>query len=514
MRLEFSIYRIYDSCNVIQSIMNVEIELKLRVPHSSLARLGRHPLLKSGKRAVGLCSIYFDTPGLELKSKAIALRLRKEGRNWVQTFKGGGGVLAGVHTRNEWEFPVSKGSPDFTKLDDPFLIGIFSDETLRRNLEPIFFTEFSRKTVPVEYDGSVIEYCLDRGRVVSNEREEPISEIELELKSGNPSALFEFALELQKTAPLFVEGTSKAERGYSLYLGHAYNRVKKASIADLDRKMDVAESFREILRGCMEQLQGNVKGFLDGEEDPEYLHQMRVGLRRMRSAFSLFSGHFGRQSFSEIIPELRWLGTELGPARNWDVFVFETISVIEKSMAGQCDLDDLRKASQLVRKQHAENAFAALSSQRFQTLLLKLGSALCNPSWPAGERLRAADFAERMLDRRYRRFVREGENITALGPVQLHALRISGKKLRYAAEFFSTLYPNPRDFLKAMAGIQDVLGAVNDAATTNHLLEELPGVEQGPKCLVRGWVGSEARNRIAQAGSQWKAFGGIMPFWR
>ncbi len=496
--------------------MNVEIELKLRVPPSSAARLSRHPLLKSSKSPVRLYSVYFDTPGLDLKSKAIALRLRKEGNRWVQTVKGGGGVLAGVHTRNEWEAPVVRNTPDFTKLDDPFLVGIFGNEDLRRNLEPIFFTEFRRKIVPVEFGGGLIEYCFDKGRIVSGESEESISEIELELKSGNPSALFAFALELQKTAPLLVEGTSKAERGYSLYLGGAINRVKKASVVGLDRKMDTGQACREILKGCLEQLQGNVKGFLDREEDPEYLHQMRVGLRRMRSAFSLFSRHFGREAFSEIVSELRWLGRELGPARNWDVFILETLSPIEGAFSAQCDFENLRKAAELMRRQYNEQGILAVSSHRFQILLLKLGAALCNPSWPEGEKLPVIDFAEKILDRRYKRFVRDGANIAGLVPAELHVLRISGKKLRYAAEFFSPLYSQHacRDFLRAMAGIQDVLGAINDAATTNHLLDELPGVDQGGRCLVKGWMGCEAGHRLSQAGREWKAFRAMIPFWK
>ncbi|HQT27286.1 MAG TPA: CYTH domain-containing protein, partial [Burkholderiales bacterium] len=161
--------------------MNVEIELKLKVPPSSMARLNRHPLLKSSGNPVRLVSRYFDTPSLDLKSKGIALRLRKAGRLWIQTVKGRGNVLSGVHTRNEWEMPLARDAFDFTKFDDPFLVEIFGNADLRRDLEQVFFTEFTRKTVLVEFGGSLIEYCFDRGKIVSGENEEFISEIELEL---------------------------------------------------------------------------------------------------------------------------------------------------------------------------------------------------------------------------------------------------------------------------------------------------------------------------------------------
>lgn len=501
---------------MLQYAMNVEIELKLKVPLSSLAGLHRHPLFKSAGRTARLVSVYFDTPELDLKSKGIALRLRKAGKSWIQTIKGGGGMLAGVHTRNEWEFPVARNALDFTKLEDPFLVDIFGNAEFRAKLEPVFMTEFTRKTIPVEFGGNLIEYCFDRGRVVSGEREEAISEVELELKSGNPAALFEFALALETAAPLFIEGRSKAERGYALYLGGAFNSVKKAWIVELSRKMDTGEACREIVRGCLEQIQLNMQGFLDREKDCEYLHQIRVGLRRMRSAFSIFSRHYGRDPFSVIVPELRWLGGELGPARNWDVFAFETLPPISGAFPGQYGLADLQEAVEQVREKNNLRALEAVSSQRFQILLLNLGAALCSTSWPRGNALPVADFAEKILERRYRSFARGGRNIEKLSHPELHALRISGKKLRYAAEFFSPLYPAhaSRIFLKAMAGIQDVLGAINDAATTNHLVDELSDIGGETRCLVRGWVGCDTGHRLSQAGLHWKAFRNIVPFWR
>ncbi|HQT27087.1 MAG TPA: CHAD domain-containing protein, partial [Burkholderiales bacterium] len=156
------------------------------------------------------------------------------------------------------------------------------------------------------------------------------------------------------------------------------------------------------------------------------------------------------------------------------------------------------------------------SSTRFQILMLNLGALLSGKSWPQGESLALEHFARDLLERRYRSFRKAGRNIERLSHGELHALRISGKKLRYAAEFFSPLYPAhaARDFLKAMAGIQDVLGAINDAATTNHLLDELSDTDRGGKCLVRGWVGCGTVHSLSRAGLQWKAFKTVVPFWK
>ena len=492
--------------------MNVEIELKLRVPPEAVRKLQRHPLLKSASRPVKLVSVYFDTPSLELKSKAIALRLRKEGRRWIQTVKGGGSMLAGVHTRCEWEAPVVRNALDFTKIEDRSLIRLFGNSELRRNLGPVFVTEFSRKTIPVEFGGSTIAVCFDRGKILSGGREECISEVELELKSGHPSALFDFALELQKTLPLFVEGRSKAERGYALSMGGSIGAPAKASAVNLDRKTDVGSAFREIFRGCLRQLQGNVQGLLDREADCEYLHQMRIGLRRMRCALGMFSPAFGKAAFSELIPELRWLGGELGPARSWDVFVLETLPPVREALSSQCDFRELELASEALRMKSKERAVEAVASHRFQSLLLKLGAALSRESWPQEPSVPIFDFANRILEKRFRNFERSGKHVGSFDAAGLHALRISGKKLRYAAEFFSALYPGhaARGFLRDMAAIQDALGAINDAATTNRLLDALP--ERGASRLVRGWVCCDARHRASQIDR--KRFKTLTPFWK
>lgn len=498
--------------------MNIEIELKLRVPANFVARLHRHPLLKSATRprTVKLTSIYFDTPSLDLKSRAIALRLRKAGAHWIQTIKGRGNALAGMHTRHEWDTPVARNALDFTKLEEPFLIEIFADAELRRNLSQVFVTEFSRKIIDVEFGGSLIEYAFDKGTIISGDRIDTISEAELELKSGDPSKLYEFALELQKSVPLVLEERSKAERGYALFLGGSINRVTKAAVVDLHKKMDVARACRDIARGCLLHVQDNTKGFLDFEADPEYLHQMRVGIRRMRSAFSMFSHAFGKAAFTDLATELKWLSGELGPARNWDVFVLETLPPVVGALSPECDFEKLQQASAVLRRKNLENAVKAVESQRFQILLLKLGAALSRDSWPQGDQSSIAHFARLVLEKRYRNFKNSGKGISSLGAEELHALRINGKRLRYAAEFFSPLYParSVRSFLAAMSGLQDALGEINDAATTNHLLLELSDIDPGTSCLVKGWVNCEARQRIGQLAPRWKQFKTITPFWK
>ncbi|NNM83521.1 MAG: CYTH and CHAD domain-containing protein [Burkholderiales bacterium] len=492
--------------------MNLEIELKLKVPEGSAAKLSRHPLLKGESKTVKLFSIYYDTPSLDLKAKGVAIRLRKSAGKWIQTVKGRGGVVAGVHTRHEWDLPVPKNALDLTRFDDPFLVDIFSDPEIRHQLAPVFSTEFSRKLLLLEYSGSSIECSFDRGSITSGEKAEPISELELELKSGDPAALYDFALELLESIPLEIETVSKAGRGYSLFLGAEAHRVKKAETPAIVAGMSVREAFLEIAQNCLIQIQENARGMLAGEEDPEFLHQMRVGVRRMRSAFSIFSRHFGKEAFLEVVSGLRWLGGELGPARNWDVFLQETLPSVESALPEQ-DFSILRERAQSIREKNRNRAICAVASPKYQSLLLKLGALLCRIE--QAEPLAVEEFANEILSRRCRNFERAGKGIASLDHLELHALRIEGKKLRYAAEFFIALHPSrsSRNFLSTIGAMQDALGAINDAATTGHLLDELAGEIPEASGIMKGWVARDTAANLAQLPPRWKSFRRAKRFW-
>jgi CHAD domain-containing protein len=190
----------------------------------------------------------------------------------------------------------------------------------------------------------------------------------------------------------------------------------------------------------------------------------------------------------------------------------ETLPPILAAFPDRAGLDELRKAGEAMREKLAKRAHAAIASQRFQKLLLEMGLALSREDWAQGEMV--GDFAKGTLEKRYRSFIRGGRGIASLDAAGLHALRIGGKKLRYAAEFFSPLYPAhaSRRFLAAMSELQDMLGAISDASTTSHLLDELPASEAA--WLVRGWSAGGVRHRMGGMGKIWKKYKDIAPFWR
>lgn len=501
-----------------------ELELKLRLAPQHLKRLSRHPLvagLAYDKPILRkLHGAYYDTPGFALRSAGYALRVRRVGRHWVQTAKGEGRVAAGLHERCEWEAEVAGPVPDLTKLSAPELSKILASPEVREALIPVFTTEFRRTTRNLRFpDGSEAELALDRGEVRTAGEQRPLCEVELELKSGNPARLFELARELQKTIPFFLEPVSKAERGYRL--AGAQPSPLKAASPELPLEVCVNEGFKVIVWSCLGQLHGNEEGLLEAQ-DAEYLHQMRVGLRRVRSALGLFSEVLN--PMTPLREELKWLGSRLGPARDWDVFATQVLPPVLAAFPGHAGLAALRDTAETLRAEHNALARAAVRSARYQALLLDFGAWLYGEPWrngvaPVGLNEPLEFFATAILDKRHRQLRKRGRHFARLTPQERHALRIAAKKLRYAAEFFAPLYSRKeaRSYLQALSRLQDVLGSLNDAATAHTLLEEAAGrggIDPEAFGLALGWAARAAEDAATDLKRAWEPFCEEAPFWK
>ncbi len=151
----------------------------------------------------------------------IALRLRQVGGYWIQTVKGGGKVKEGLHQRSEWEEPVTGGLLDLDKLSASPWHNFFTPD-IQGRLIPIFVTDFWRTIWLMELPNCLIELALDEGEIQAKNKQVPICEVELELKSGAPQSLFDLAHELRKSIALQPEDRSKADRGYMLYSTQAH----------------------------------------------------------------------------------------------------------------------------------------------------------------------------------------------------------------------------------------------------------------------------------------------------
>lgn len=513
----------------------MEVELKLLIAPADTIRLRRFTLPDGWTRGApkhkNLLSIYFDTDDLFLQQHSIALRVRRDGMRWIQTVKVGGDVKSGLRSRIEIEAQVAHDHPDFTKIDEPSLTERFLSPELQRSLRPLFTTEFHRTIWLLESPaGDVVEMALDIGEVrIDQGKSVPICEVELELKIGNPAALYEAALVLLDRVPLHLENTSKAERGYALFVAPPPPRPVKAAELDLSGDDRISHAFQSIAWNCISHLQCNRPGLLTGE-DVEYVHQMRIALRRLRSAMGLFSKIVPAINDVGLISEVRWLGGELGAARDWDVFITETLPPILSHAEDDPALLALNDRALAITVANRGKAKDAAASQRYQRFLLNLGTWLSRETWRVGaskRRLAVLDqpilkWSSRLLDRRHNQLMKLGENLGELSGAEQHKLRIAGKKLRYAAEFLSYLHPGreTRQYLKALAGLQDILGKLNDHVVTRRLLDELRGRNRSDALHARaigeitGWEICRASAQLESLGRVWRDFTKQKRFWK
>lgn len=209
--------------------MQKETEIKLRVSRATLEALQEHPLLKkrnkSGWERRELYNQYYDTPGRELARAKVALRMRRDGEQYIQTLKSRGQSVAGLSERNEWDWYLEKNKLDLKKLDDKCWPAALKDLD-KKQLKPIFSTDFVRQRAEIAWGRGkarvVVEAALDLGKVVAGDNQEEICELELELRQGDAAALLELAAELAADLPLMPCDISKAERGYRLFDPNSY----------------------------------------------------------------------------------------------------------------------------------------------------------------------------------------------------------------------------------------------------------------------------------------------------
>lgn len=505
--------------------MAVETELKLRITPEHMRRLKRHPAFKSllASRATTrkLHNVYFDTPQMALHARGMALRLRRSGNTWLQTLKGGGGVMGGLHQRDEWETPVQAAALDLTQLSACGAPAL--PRKIRTDLRPVFNTDFTRSSYLLDYEDAQIELCMDSGEIQAGDAKLPISELELELKSGEPRLLYKLALLLLDIVPLEVEHCSKAEYGYRLFTQMSPG-VAKYCLPQLKRSMSPAAALREMIWPLLQQLQANIQGALISE-DEEYLHQVRVTLRRLRVALGIGKLLLGEDAeLVALCAELKSLFRLLGQAREWDVFLTQILAELRTHFPDHSGLAKLAKRGEVLRQSHHEAVCRALQAPGFQGLMLRIAMWLHEERWQDLESLgmpSLLSFSARILRRCQRRVKRCGGKLLQTNSLasdklahELHALRLACKKLRYNAELFSSLRAQEKQklYMANLARLQDTLGQLNDIAVARRLLKELAEGGEGED-LVRGWLEREYKLQYCALYKSWKVFSKQIPCW-
>ncbi len=442
----------------------VETELKLRIAPDAIAALMRHPALLAVKRGrthrSRLVSTYHDTDDGLLAGAGIALRLRRDGRRWLQTVKGPAAPTraGGMSARAEYEWPVAGAHLDPLRFPTtPFRRDLRRAE--QNGLGPRFVTDFVRTIVPVAFaDSTMAHLCIDVGEVRTDDGgaplRAPIHEIELELEAGNPARLYELAYALAADIPLAFEPASKAERGYALRHPVAPAPVRAVE-ADLPARCTAAEAFAAFIRSCLDQVERNADGVVH-DDDPEWIHQMRIGVRRLRACLSLARKGIAPARIEPMRVEWRWFAQALGPARDLDVFTLSTLPAFAAAVGRDNHSQPVSDALATLAARSAERrhdarvlARAAVASPRFVQLVLSAAhlaatlhvDAPRDASGHAKLARSARAFARPLQKRRHRDLLALGADLAHTTPQGRHAARLAAKKLRYAAEFFASLYP-------------------------------------------------------------------------
>ena len=492
-----------------------ETELKFRLGPGAVVRLSGHPALQGEQTSQSLRSVYFDTPDGVLRAAGFSLRVRTTPGGFVQTLKRQ--TAPGQTARDEWEVPVASEALDLAALKATPAHRLLKGR--RRDLSPRFATTVVRRIRMVQLNGALIEAAFDAGDLSARDpeggdRREPIYELELELKRGDPAVLFTLARRLSRDLTIVPVFESKSERGWRLAEGESRS-PRRATSTPLSPEATTSDAFRTIAMACLAQVSANAE-LLRVVRRPEAVHQLRVGLRRLRAAIGVFKPLLAEPERQRIETELKWLAGETDGARDLDVFIRDVFHPTAQD-APSPDLAALGRHLLTARGQAYDRVLAAIASPRYALLMLETTAWTETAALPDEP---VAPFASEALSRLHRQVEKRARDLTDLDAEARHHLRIRAKRLRYAAEFFADLFPARRRrkrYLKALERMQDSLGALNDLAVARDRIPGEAHLDDAEVAFAAGRViGRRERDGAALLAAALKACGRFhdaRPFW-
>ncbi|WGD56609.1 CHAD domain-containing protein [Bradyrhizobium sp. CB1650] len=503
-----------------------EIELKLLVDADRMAHFNAAPIIAANARNKGarkhLKSVYYDTPEQTLRRGSLSLRVRRNGARFVQTVKAE--AADDPLRRGEWEASVPSMVPDLA-LAMPLIPAKLRDGLESQPLEAVFTADIHRHARIIELPSGTVEVAFDQGVLKAGDRSMPVSEIELELKSGSVSTIYEIALRLAEHGTVRPSIRSKSERGFDLAAGTPPSAKRPRKIR-LDSSVALDEAFATILRSCFHHLLQSLPAAEDGR-NPEGVHQLRVSLRRLRSALDLMRSVGSLSNLNPLRSEVKWLAQNLSAARDWDVFQLQTLPVIAKACPAVAGFDALEEVAAGRRSEAYRRAREALDDRRCANFAIGLGGWIEARGWRndvASEDLGrlaepAVNFAERILSEQHAKVLKRGRRFKSRDAEQLHRLRLATKRLRYISEFLLPLFEDrksARRFSRRLAALQEELGAFNDMAITASLLDGVGAETPDSATAVAAIAGWQARASVGIAPSlrdAWRDFAAARVPW-
>lgn len=494
-----------------------EQELKFYVPESSCAKL-EQALRRGSVTQTRLRALYFDTPSRELANQKIALRLRLEGPQWVQTLKMPGDKLI---SRLEFNHERSAPELDLSVYKDTQAAKIF--DQLTQPLLIRYDTQILRTLRLLRVPGGSVEIAFDQGYIQADELKLPVQELEVELKQGTLTALLGCAKKWQHKYALILDLRSKSERGDRLatlaqelqsqesQTENSQPEMAEQAVASfwkphvsqpvsLRPDMTAQEAMAAVMVECMEQIITNAAllagvdaSELRDRKTTDHVHQLRVGIRRMRSAWSLFKGlcELPDQSSVQLLKEL--FG-QLGSSRDEAVLLQTLWPMLQE--AGQPPLT-------LASQDTPEKPELLVRSPKFQSWQLDMLSFILQPApilLPAQPPIELKQPSlKKMLRLKlqawHRQVLHKGLCFATLQMEDRHELRKRVKRLRYALQFADALLPHEKikPYLKQLARLQDLLGQMNDLVVARHRFEAMRESQPGA-WFACGWISSELKS--------------------
>jgi inorganic triphosphatase YgiF len=514
-----------------------EIQLRFlideRAPRRLRARLRSLHLLAGNPRTRALRSIYYDTPGHALQRAGISLRLRRDGRRWMQTLKILSGLNGGRSDVARFECPAPGGRLRIEAIPDATLRAKVLHLAGSNSLGPVCESSVKRSLSGLALpDGTRAELAIDVGELRAAERSAELREAEIQLIEGDIGALYDLVQDLFPEGGLRFSLHSKGDRGYRLAERGTVEfatEPRTAAAIPLRPQQTAEQAARDVLRECFEQIAANID-VLRTTDDPEGPHQLRIGLRRLRSAFSVFSPAIKSPELVRLGQEARWLGQEVGVLRDLDVVIIDILEPEARAHRSEPGFSVLRDAVVARNTEIRDHVRALLESQKTRAFLIDLARFIETRGWLVIEdieqtsRLAApvTDLARRALNNRWEAVARRATGIDDLEIEERHDLRKELKKLRYAVEFLAPLFPKRRvaPFVKRLKKLQTIFGDLNDAAMAEALFsgENAPGAGDLAAQRASGWVIgarlAKAEYTWENARVLWKGLNATKAFWK
>ncbi len=494
--------------------MSYEIELKFQIPTNRLPSL-RRAVMTATARVENLSAVYVDTQHEHLVNAGLSMRLRGTGpagqQVWVQTLKAEGGSAI-----KRFEHNVALGGPGHPVLDprrhDGSEAGAVLEKTLAAAGDAVLLERFSigvKRTIRLlRKDGSLIEIALDEGEITAGGESLRVCEIEFELVQGSPATLLEVAQRWMERFGLLLDARSKSDRGYRLAIGKTTVRTAKARPLHLPPQSTPQQSFAAMLNNVLSQILPNAGQIQEGQFEPEHLHQLRVGLRRLRTILRLY-GSLSQQLPELIEAEVAELFRKSGAARDLDAMA-ETLWPALK--AANAPLVEIPPPVSNLTQPNVPTLLRAPATQSLWLALLRAAHPQDEPQAPSNSLREVLATPLRKLEKKIRR---ADARFATLGDEERHQLRKRIKRLRYAAELVGSLWPQKpvQKFLRRLQKAQTPLGQLNDAVVALDLYRNL--ARQDPRAwFAAGWLAARKEALLAPCNKVLAGLAARRGFWR